>query len=239
MSNFKLRRVWDKYSYIWAKLLAMYGTPPLLFLLLATIVLISYRALKDGLLFNRLKFNVRAVQVGEYYRLLTAGFIHVDYNHLFFNCFTLFIFGGNVLNGLGTVNFILLYLISLLMGNGLALYYHQRNPYYTAVGASGAIMGIVYSSILMFPEMKLAYIFLPIPMPAYVFGIGYLIYTLFGIKSQNDGIGHTAHFGGALGGIICTLVFDPFVFEKSLYTLLLMIGVTCIAGYILFRQNSR
>lgn len=217
----------------------MYGTPPLILILLAIIVLISYRAFKDPLLFNQLKFNVRAVQLGEYYRLLTAGFIHVDYNHLFFNGFTLFIFGGNALYGLGTVNFILLYMVSLLMGNGLAYYYHKSNPYYTAVGASGAIMGIVYSSILMFPEMKLAIIFFPIPFPAYVFGVGYLIYTLFGVKSQNDGIGHTAHFGGAIGGIICTLVFDPFVLEKSFYTLLLMVGITLVAGWFLFQRSDR
>ena len=217
----------------------MIGTAPFILILLTAIALISYRAIKDPLLFNRLKFNVSAVENGEYYRLLTAGFIHVDYNHLFFNGFTLFIFGGNALYGLGTINFILLYLISLLMGNGLAYYYHKKNPYYTAVGASGAIMGIVYSSILMFPEMELAFIFFPVPMPAYVFGVGYLIYTLFGIKSQNDGIGHTAHFGGAIGGIICTLVFDPFVFEKSFYTLILMVGITLIAGYFLFRQSNR
>lgn len=217
----------------------MIGTPPFILMLLAGIALISYLAIKDPLLFNRLKFNVSAVENGEYYRLLTAGFIHVDYNHLFFNGFTLFIFGGNTLYGLGTVNFILLYLISLLLGNGLAYYYHKKNPYYTAVGASGAIMGIVYSSILMFPEMELAFIFFPVPMPAYVFGVGYLIYTLFGIKSQNDGIGHTAHFGGAIGGIICTLVFDPFVLEKSFYTLVLMVGITLVAGYFLFRQSSR
>ena len=217
----------------------MFLTPPLIGILLAAIVYTSYRALKNPLLFNRLKFNVNAVQNGEYYRLLTAGFIHVDYNHLFFNGFTLFIFGGNALYGLGSVNFIILYLISLLLGNGLAYYYHKSNPYYTAVGASGAIMGIVYSSILMFPDMQLAIIFFPIPFPAYIFGVGYLIYTLFGIKSQNDGIGHTAHFGGAIGGIICTLVFDPFVFEKSFSTLVLIIGVTLVAGWYLFQKNSR
>ena len=102
----------------------MPGLPPLIFLILLINVLLSFRAFKDGLLFNRLKFNVKAVQLGEHYRLLTAGFIHVDGNHLFFNMFTLFIFGGNVVYGLGNVNFILLYFISLILGNLLALYYH-------------------------------------------------------------------------------------------------------------------
>lgn len=216
----------------------MPAIPPLILLLLLINVLLSFRAFKDGLLFNRLKFNVKAVQLGEQYRLLTAGFIHVDGNHLFFNMFTLFIFGGNVVYGLGGLNFILLYFISLVLGNLLALYYHRQNPYYTAVGASGAIMGVVYSCILMFPDMKLAFIFFPIPMPAYVFGVGYLIYTLFGMRAQHDSIGHTAHFGGALGGILCTLVFDPFVFQKSLLTLVLLVVVTLVAGFFFFRKRG-
>ena len=137
----------------------MSGLPSLIFLLIIINVLLSFRAFKDGFLFNRLKFNVKAVQLGEQYRLITAGFIHVDTNHLFFNMFTLFIFGGNVVYGLGNMNFILLYFISLILGNLLALFYHRHNPYYTAVGASGAIMGVVYSSILMFPDMKLMLLF--------------------------------------------------------------------------------
>ena len=216
----------------------MPGLPPLILLLLLINVLLSFRAFKDGLLFNRLKFNVKAVQLGEHYRLLTAGFIHVDGNHLFFNMFTLFIFGGNVVYGLGNINFILLYFISLVLGNLLALYYHRQNPYYTAVGASGAIMGVVYSCILMFPDMKLAFIFFPVPLQAYVFGVGYLIYTLFGMRTQHDSIGHTAHFGGALGGVLCTLVFDPFVFQKSLFTLILLVVVTLVAGFFFFRKRG-
>jgi membrane associated rhomboid family serine protease len=99
-------------------------------------------------------------------------------------------------------------------------------------------MGVVYSSILMFPEMKLAFIFFPVPLPAYIFGIGYLVYTLFGMKSQNDRIGHTAHFGGAVGGVLCTLLYDPMVFEKSFMTLVLMLLVTVVAGVAFFRKND-
>lgn len=216
----------------------MFGISPLTLLLLLFIVSLSYKAFNDTVLFNRLKFNIRAVQNGEYYRILTAGFIHVDQNHLLFNGLTLYFFGDNALLGLGTINFIMLYVVSLLMGNLFALFYHRNNPYYSAVGASGAIMGVVYSGILMFPEMKLAFIFFPVPLPAYIFGIGYLVYTLFGMKSQNDRIGHTAHFGGAVGGVLCTLLYDPMVFEKSFMTLVLMLLVTVVAGVAFFRKND-
>ena len=216
----------------------MFGISPLILLLLLFIVSLSYKAFNDTVLFNRLKFNIRAVQNGEYYRILTAGFIHVDQNHLLFNGLTLYFFGDNALLGLGMINFIMLYVVSLLMGNLFALFYHRNNPYYSAVGASGAIMGVVYSGILMFPEMKLAFIFFPVPLPAYIFGIGYLVYTLFGMKSQNDRIGHTAHFGGAVGGVLCTLLYDPMVFEKSFMTLVLMLLVTVVAGVAFFRKND-
>ena len=89
----------------------------------------------------------------------------------------------------------------------------------------------------MFLDMKFMLLFFPVPMPAYIFGVGYLIYTLFGIRSQRDGIGHTAHFGGAIGGIMCTLVFDPFVFQEILLIRLLVI-VTLVAGFILFRKQG-
>lgn len=216
----------------------MVGISPLILLLLLILTGVSYRAFNDQILFNRLKFNIRAIQNGAYYRLFTAAFIHVDFNHLLFNGFTLYVFGDNTLFGLGIINFILLYLISLFAGNLFALYYHRDNPYYSAVGASGAIIGVVYSCILMFPEMKLALIFLPIPFPAYVFGIGYLIYTVFGIRSQSDNIGHTAHFGGALGGIVATILFRPEVIDKSFYTLMAMVGVTLVAGMYFFRKRN-
>jgi membrane associated rhomboid family serine protease len=192
---------------------------PLLFMLLLVLVLCSYNAFNNSTLFNRLKFNISAVKQGELYRLFTSGFIHVDNQHLFFNCLTLYFFGDSAIYGLGVFNFLLLYSVSLLSGNCFAYYFHRNQPYYSAVGASGAIMGVLYSTILMFPEMKLAFIFFPLPLPAVVFGAGYLIYTLFGMKRQEDNIGHTAHFGGALGGILCTLIFDPYVFEKSFETL--------------------
>jgi len=207
---------------------------PFLLGLLLLLVATSFYAFNNTGVFNQLKFNIASVKQGEYYRLITAGFIHVDRQHLLFNGFTLYFFGDTTLHGLGIFNFSILYLFSLLAGNLFANYFHRNEPYYSAVGASGAIMGVVYSSILMFPEMKLAFIFLPIPMPAYVFGVGYLVYTLFGMKRQADTIGHTAHFGGAIGGVVCTLIFNPSVIEKSLFTLVLLSIVTVVLAFILF-----
>lgn len=213
----------------------MTTTSPVILILMAVIALCSFRAFNDRALFDRLKFNVRSVRDGEYYRLLTAGFIHVDFNHLLFNGFTLYVFGDNALYGLGLFPFLILYFVSLLAGNLFAYAYHSQVPYYSAVGASGAIMGVVYASILMFPDMKLALIFLPIPFPAYVFGIGYLVYTLFGMKSNNDNIGHTAHLGGAIGGIATIVFFLPSVLQTSLITLVLMVVITL--GFFFVKRN--
>lgn len=214
----------------------MPGISPLIFILLAITFILSYKGFKNNYFFNQLKFNIRAIEEGNYYRLLSAGFIHVDQQHLFFNALTLYFFGDQLLNDLGALNFLFLYFSSLLMGNIVAFYYHKRNPYYSAVGASGAIMGVIYSSILIFPDMHLYLLIFPIPIPAYLFGLGYLVYTLFGMRRQSDGIGHTAHLGGAAGGVLCTFVFDPFIVQKSLFTFALIMIVTICSAIVLYRR---
>lgn len=215
----------------------MPSIPIVLLLLIVCTVAVSLRAFKNPLFFQQFKFQVLEILSGQRYRLLSAGFLHVDNNHLFLNMFTLYIFGGNAIAGLGNFNFVILYLCSLLFGNLFALYFHRNTPYYSAVGASGAVMGVVYSSILMFPGMKLMLILFPVPMPAYVFGVGYLVYTLFGMKLQRDNIGHTAHFSGAISGMIITLAMQPNLVEKSFFTLGIITLATAIVGIFLFRKK--
>src|SRR5699024_11815596 len=103
-----------------------------------------------------------------------------------------------IINLLGTVNFIIIYLGSLILGNLFSYYFHRNEPYYTAVGASGAVMGVLYAAILLQPNMMLGLFFI-IPIPAYLFGIGYLLYSIYGMKKRIGNIGHDAHFGGAMG----------------------------------------
>ena len=215
----------------------MHSLPPLILTILIVNVLFSLKGFKDTLFFNRFKFSIASVKGGQSYRIVSSAFLHVDMAHLGFNMFALYLFGGQALDGLGMLNFLILYFSCLIAGNLFALYFHRDNPYYSAVGASGAIMGILYATILMYPEMKLALFIFPVPLPGYVFGIGYLVYTLFGMKKQQDNIGHTAHFGGAIGGILATLILVPSVIATSFTTLILLVVVTVVTGFILFRKN--
>jgi len=116
--------------------------------------------------------------------------------------------------------------VSLIAGSLLALVFHKDEPYYSAVGASGAVMGVLYAAILLNPDMQLGIMFIPIPLPAYVLGIAYLLYSIWGMKSRMGNIGHTAHFGGAIGGYATTLLFMPGLFvTDTLIVILLAIPI--------------
>ena len=209
-----------KYIYLTSNL-AM--SIPLLLLIVFN-VLVSYKGFSESRFFERYKFSVLALQKQQYFRLLSSGFLHVDSAHLIFNMFALYMFGDVVIQITGVFLFMLIYILSLLAGNYFTYVNHKNEPNYSAVGASGAVSGIVYSSILLFPQMQLALIFLPIPLPGYVFGILYLLYTLFGMKSRRDNIGHTAHFGGAVSGFAITLfIFPSLIYMQTNLILLMMI----------------
>ena len=189
-------------------------------------VLFSYYGFKNPLFFDQYKFYVDRISKGEKLRFWTSGFLHVDTTHLVFNMFTLYIFGKVALMQLGGFLFVGLYLFSLLVGNYFTYQSHKSEPYYTAVGASGAVSGIVYASILIFPEMKLALLIFPIPLPGYIFGIGYLLYSLFGMKKQLGNIGHAAHFGGAVAGLMGILIVKPeLLFKETTLVILLLLPV--------------
>jgi membrane associated rhomboid family serine protease len=147
---------------------------------------------------------------------------------------TLYFFADIVVVDLGSLNFIIVYLVSLILGNLLSLYFHQDEFHYSAVGASGAVTGILYAAILLRPSMELYMFFIPIPIPAYIFGIGYLMYSIYGMKKRIGNIGHDAHFGGAIGGFVVTLILMPSLFQTDL----LMIGLLAIPIIILFVMHK-
>ncbi|MDG2150943.1 MAG: rhomboid family intramembrane serine protease [Polaribacter sp.] len=185
-------------------------------------VLFSMQGFKKYSFLDKYKFQVGKILSGEKIRVFTSGFLHVDWMHLGFNMYALYLFGDIVASFLGITNFLIIYFTSLLAGSFYSLQYHKKEPYYSAVGASGAVSGIVYSSILLYPSMELYLFFIPIPIPGYIFGVGYLLYSIYGMKKQLGIIGHSAHLGGAIGGFTITLLLNPSLFiSNKLFVLIL------------------
>jgi membrane associated rhomboid family serine protease len=191
-------------------------------------VLMSYKGFNDLSFFRKYEFHIGSIRSGEQVRMLSSGFLHVDMAHLIFNMLTLYFFAPVVMGYLGEFSFVLIYFASLIFGSLLTIVFHKNDYSYRAVGASGAVTGVLYSAILLKPDMMLG-IFFIIPMPAYLFGILYLLYSIYGMKAKNDNIGHTAHFGGAMGGYLITLVMNPqLLFDHTLMVVLLAIPIAIL-----------
>jgi membrane associated rhomboid family serine protease len=179
-------------------------------ILLIIILLTSYSGFRHQDYFDRFLFRVDDILIGkEYRRLFTSAFLHVGWWHLIFNLVALSTFSEGLEYSIGTSKFLLIFFSSLLGGNLLALYIHRNHGDYSAVGASGAISGLLFASIALFPNIQLSILFLPISFPGWAFGLVYVLVTLYGIKAQRDTIGHEAHLGGGLVGMLVAIAFYP------------------------------
>ncbi|MCG2418396.1 rhomboid family intramembrane serine protease [Aequorivita sp. F47161] len=190
--------------------------------IIAANVIISMKGFNDFAFFEKYKFNIAGIRRGEQIRMFSSAFLHADFSHLLFNMLTLYFFAPVVVMSVGTTYFVIIYVLSLLAGNLLSFYFHKDEYHYSAIGASGAVMGVLYSAILFFPDMGLYLFFIPIPIPAWLFGMAYLLYSIYGMKKRLGNIGHDAHIGGAIGGYVLTLVFAPYLFQTSLWIVVLL-----------------
>jgi len=193
-------------------------------------VLVSLKGFSDRLFFEQYKFQIGPIQRGEKLRMFSSGFLHVDQSHLLFNMLTLYFFADSVIDQVGVLKFLIIYLGSLLAGSTLAMSFHKNEPHYSAVGASGAVMGILYAAILLNPGMRVGFIFIPIPIPGYIFGVGYLLYSMYGMKARLGNIGHSAHIGGAIGGYVLTLALFPSLFTTNLF----LVGILAVPILLMF-----
>ena len=200
--------------------------------LIGVTVLISYKGIKDGLFFNKNEFHIGSIQSGEQFRMFSSGFLHVDFQHLFFNMFTLYLFAPYVVYHFSTSYFLILYLGSLLSGSLLTLYFHKNENHYRAVGASGAVTGIIYSAILIEPNIYM-YGFIP----GYVFGFLYLLASIYGMKTKRDNICHVAHFGGAIGGYLITLAKEPHLLIDNL-EMVILLAIPIVLLFILAKLGK-
>lgn len=172
-------------------------------------VAISIAAFNNENLVNKLILWPRYMNdPQEYYRLLTAGFIHADWNHLIFNMVSLYFIGSSAESILG-MGFLTLYLTGIIISSLPSFLKHRNNSYYRSLGASGGVASIMFFFIYFAPWSKLYIIFLPIGIPAILFGVLYLIYEAYMAKKGGGTMNHDAHFWGAVYGLIYALVIDP------------------------------
>ena len=144
----------------------------------------------------------------EYHALLTSGLIHGNYIHLFLNMYVLAMFGPQLEMVLGSQTFLLVYAVSLLVGSIYPFVKYRDNPTYVAIGASGAISGVVFGFCLFWPTATLL-LFFVLPIPAVLFAIAYVAYSVFAMKRVEDNIGHEAHLAGGIGGLLATIAVRP------------------------------
>ena len=206
-------------------------------IIIAANVIISMKGFNDISFFEKYKFNVAGIKRGEQIRMFSSAFLHADFSHLLFNMLTLYFFADVVIHQVGVTYFVIIYVVSLLAGNLLAYYFHKDEPHYSAIGASGAVMGILYSAILFNPNMGLYMFFIPIAIPAWLFGLGYLLYSIYGMKNRVGNIGHDAHIGGAVGGYVLTLLFAPYLFETSLWIVVLL-AVPLVILFVMHKMGK-
>ena len=149
-------------------------------------------------------FNTGAVRAGQYHRMVTPAFLHADLGHLLVNMLTLYFFGPAVEVMYGTAGLLIVYLGSQLTAQGYTLFRKRDEPQYNALGASGAVSGVLLAFCVREPFAML-YLFFAIPMPAIVFAIGYVAYSTFAMGGKGR-IAHEAHLGGAIGGAVLAVL---------------------------------
>jgi len=166
----------------------------------------------------------------EWVRLLSSGFLHSGWWHFGFSYSLEYVFG--------MANFALIYFASLIGGSLLALYFHRNHGDYRALGASGAVSGVVMASIVLFPEGEIGFILIPIGIKSWIFGAAYILISIFGIKTQAGNIGHDAHLGGAIVGTLMVCALRPELAVENWWIVLLILVPCAIFLYLVVKNPA-
>lgn len=208
-------------------------------LILAFITLwISYKGFKDQSFKDRYCFDIDSILIHkEYIRLISSGFLHANWAHLIFNLLALFAFGPFIEQHLGIPYFLILYFSSMIGGDLFALYIHRQHGDYRALGASGATVGIMFSSIALNPHMEISPLGL-IQIPGWLFGIIYVLASIYGIKTKRDNIGHEAHLAGGITGMLITLIMEPDTIKYHYITITLILTPVVVFIYLIYTRAT-
>ena len=192
--------------------------------LLAFNIVVSIAAFNNPRLTDALLLHVRPIAEGrQLYRLMTSGFIHGDPLHLLVNMVTLFFIGPYLELSIGPAMFVTVYVASLLAGSVWAVLDNLRNKEYRALGASGAVSGVTMAFAL-FQPLALLFVFF-VPMPAIVFAVLYVAWSAYAAGRVQDGVGHAAHLGGALMGVVLVCLIWPQVVREAFSQVTRAIGL--------------
>jgi membrane associated rhomboid family serine protease len=159
------------------------------------------------------------VRKSEYQRLITSGFVHANLGHLIFNMFTYYFFAFALERRIGTASFLVLYVSGLLLGNLGTYFKHRNEPEYASLGASGAILAVMFASIVYFPANRMYIVPIPLPIPAPLFAVAFLAYSYYQARQSKGRINHDAHIGGALTGLAFVALTDPGAYGRLIATL--------------------
>jgi len=191
-------------------------------------VIASILSFQNKELFDKLKFNAYLIKhKKQWWRFLSHSLVHADWMHLLINMFVLYSFGAivedtffSLFSYKGMMYFVLLYVGGVLFSTVFDFGRHHEDPYYNAVGASGAVSAVVFSSILIFPNGSIFIFPIPFAIPSWLFGILYIIYSVYMGKRGGDNIGHYAHLWGAVYGLVFTIITLPGIISNFFSVLL-------------------
>ena len=193
------------------------GAPiALLLLLVMGITSVAALSAMPQLLQRALLRPYRIAQHRDWHTLLSCGFIHADYTHLLLNALTFWSFGFALERAIGSARFAALYLAGLLVSSLGTVLRHRRDPDYASLGASGAILAVLFAAIVYNPQQSLFILPIPFPIPAPLFALGYLAYTIYAGRRGTGRINHGAHLDGAITGVLFVAITEPEAVRSAL-----------------------
>jgi len=207
------------------------------FIIILNTCIFSFQGIRNHQLFNRYRFNVdRVILNKEYWRLFTSGLVHLNWMHLILNMLVLYLISGPLEQQTGSLRFLSLYLVGIIGGNLFALLIHRHSGDYSSAGASGGVNAILFAAIALFPGMNIGLFLIPLSIPGWLFALLYVAYSIYAVRSKRDNVGHEAHLGGALAGVLLAVAMYPSSIVYNLLPILATVVPVAVFTYLVITR---